>query len=204
MPSQSPPYSALQKNTRVQTLADGTVVTHTDEGFIARDANDRYYSETIRHEPQGFDVHYFSVTDPVKGMRFNWTVGPATAPKVVSLFHTGRPIQPAPIASNPNPQPRRYYPYRSESLPPTTINGIYVEGTRSTRITPAGYDGNDHDIAMITETWNSPDLRVVVRSIMDDPRSGKNTMELIDIQRTAPDPALFELPAGYEVKETNP
>jgi hypothetical protein len=128
-------------------------------------------------------------------------VGRESAPKTVSVYRTLRVAQPV---VGQTPRSRAYFPYRNESLPPTTIDGIYVEGTRTVRTTPAGYDGSDRDISVTTESWFAPDLRMAIRSITDDPRNGKSTMETSDIQQTAPDPKLFELPEGYTVKEMTP
>jgi hypothetical protein len=197
-----PAYSAAQKSTRVQTLADGTVITHVDTGFIARDPQGRVRTETIHTGPDGTSIHTINVNDPTQNMRLNWTTGNPNAPDVVTLYHYG--IQPAAQPRPPvTPQPRRYYPYRVESLPPTTIEGLYVEGSRNTRTTPAGYDGNNNDIVMTTEIWTSPDLRIQLRQINDDPRFGKTTTELSDIQQTVPDPALFKAPEGYQIKDAS-
>jgi hypothetical protein len=38
---------------------------------------------------------------------------------------------------------------------------------------------------------------------MDDPRTGRSTTEVTDVQRTAPDPALFQPPAGFTLHENN-
>jgi len=102
------------------------------------------------------------------------------------------------------PQPaRRYYPYRTESLPPQTIAGLYANGSRSTRTVPASYEGNDRDLVTTTENWDSPELGLMLRSVTDDPRSGKSTTEATDFQRTA-DPALFQPPAGFQLKDATP
>jgi hypothetical protein len=49
----------------------------------------------------------------------------------------------------------------------------------------------------------SQTLGIELRYITDDPRTGKQTTEVTDIQQTAPDPALFQPPEGYQVKESN-
>ena len=189
----------------MQTLADGTTITHITQTLLWRDAEGRTRTETLRTQPDGADMHFVSVYDPVAGVRMTWiTGGPATTPKVVNVYSLQPTPQPAPAAT-PTPQPnRRYYPYTQQSLPPTTIDDLYVEGYRYTRTTPAGYDGNDHDITATTEYWTSPDLGLMMRRISDDPRSGKSTTDITDLQRTTPDPSLFKAPAGYEVKKTNP
>ena len=40
----------------------------------------------------------------------------------------------------------------------------------------------------------------MVKQEWNDPRSGKRTVELEKISRADPDPALFRVPSGYEVK----
>ena len=189
----------------MQTLADGTSITHITEALLWRDADGRTRTETLRTQPDGTDCHYVNIYDPVAGIRMTWTVGgPSTTPKVVNVHRWQPPPQPPP-ASTPAPQPnRRYYPYSQQSLPPTTIDDLYVEGYRTSRTTPAGYDGNDHDLVSTTEYWTAPDLGLMMRRITGDPRSGKSTTDITDLKQTAPDPALFKPPAGYEVKKANP
>jgi hypothetical protein len=54
------------------------------------------------------------------------------------------------------------------------------------------------------ETWVSEELMLAVMQIDDDPRTGVRTMELTDIERGEPDPALFQVPEGYTVKDQYP
>ena len=42
--------------------------------------------------------------------------------------------------------------------------------------------------------WISPDLGIVMRHIIDDPRTPKVIVELSDVKRDVPDPALFQVP----------
>jgi len=92
---------------------------------------------------------------------------------------------------------------RSEELPAGNIAGLNVTGVRTTTIISAGTAGNDHDITVTSETWTSPDLKITVRQATDDPRSGKVTTELTNIARTDPDPALFQAPEGYTVRDVS-
>lgn len=92
-------------------------------------------------------------------------------------------------------------PTHAEDLPVDTIAGLYVTGVRITRTIPAGTAGNERDIVVASETWTSPDLKITVRQITDDPRSGKVTTELTNVDRTDPDPALFQPPEGYTVRD---
>jgi len=196
-----PPYSAKQTTTRVQTLGNGTTVTTVTTSQIWRDADGRTHTETVNAPTNGTPHRVISIYDPLERERMSWTVDMPNTPKVVNVFHYPQPVaQPVPV----NPQPaQRYYPTSNESLPPQTIDGIYATGFRYTNTTPAGYVGNDRDLTTTRETWTAPSLGITLRSIIDDPRYGKTTTEVTDIQQTAPDPALFQLPEGYQIKETN-
>jgi hypothetical protein len=84
------------------------------------------------------------------------------------------------------------------------MNGVEAKGTRTTRVIPAGREGNDQPITVVHENWISPELRITVMSINDDPRTGTSTMELTDIERGEPDAGLFQVPEGYTVKDRTP
>jgi hypothetical protein len=195
------PYSAKQTTTRVQTLADSTHITTVTTAQIWRDANGRTRNESIRTLADGTQYHSFSINDPVGRIQMSWTVGNPTLAKVMTVYHYPQPVsQPLPAA----PQTaQRYYPNRTETLPPQTIEGLYATGNRTTSTIPAGYAGNDRDITTTSEYWFAPSLGIQLRYINDDPRNGKMTTEVTDIQQIAPDPALFQPPVGYQVKETN-
>ncbi len=66
-------------------------------------------------------------------------------------------------------------------------------------IWPVGAQGNDRPITTTTETWMSPDLKVMILYTSNDPRSGEHTQKLINISRSEPDPSLFQPPPDYTV-----
>jgi len=90
---------------------------------------------------------------------------------------------------------------KTEILNKQTIEGVEVEGKRTTLTIPAGEIGNTLPIEVVDETWYSPELQLLVLSKHSDPRSGETTYRLININRSEPDRALFEVPADYTVKE---
>lgn len=193
------PYTAKQEITRVQTLADGTTVTTVEVVYLARDAQGRTRRETVRSQ-NGDSTHFFEIWDYPTQTRYVWNAG-ANFAHVVTVY---RPRPNSQNTAAPQPQPQRYFPFRSESLPPQTIDGLYVQGTRTTRTTPAGYVGNDRDLVTTTESWYAPSLGLQMHTVVDDPRNGKSTTETTDVQQADPDPALFEPPAGYQLKDANP
>ncbi len=89
-------------------------------------------------------------------------------------------------------------------LPPDTINGITVLGDRKTTLTPAGAHDNKSEIKTTSEFWISPDLGVIVRHVSDFPNIGKFSTELSDVKRSVPDPGLFKVPEGYEMRVDPP
>ena len=82
-----------------------------------------------------------------------------------------------------------------------TIESVSVTGTTTTTTIPAGTIGNDKDFVITRETWYSPDLKLVIQSTQNDPRFGETTYALTNIQRSEPDPTLFQVPAGYKVEK---
>ena len=88
-----------------------------------------------------------------------------------------------------------------EQLGKQTIEGIEAEGTRTTITIPAGEIGNERAIEIVSERWYSPELQLVVMTRHSDPRSGETTYKLTNINRAEPAKSLFEVPAGYTVKE---
>ncbi len=64
--------------------------------------------------------------------------------------------------------------------------------------------GNDAPLVRTIETWHAKSLPLVVRSVTDDPRTGKRTQELVELNQSEPDPGLFELPEGYRVVTSEP
>lgn len=202
-----PPYAAKQTTTRVQTLANGTNITTVTTAQLWRDADGRTRTDSIRTFADGTQYHTVNINDPIGRVQMNWTVGMPNAAKVITIYHYPQPIvQTQPVVQPVTtvlPTAQRYYPTSNESLPPQTIDGLYVTGNRNTRTVPAGYEGNDRDMTTTSEIWYSQSLGLQLRSITDDPRTGKMTTEITDIQQTIPDPALFQPPEGYQIKETN-
>jgi len=88
-----------------------------------------------------------------------------------------------------------------EQLGSQTIEGVVAEGTRVTFTIPAGKIGNERPIVTVNERWYSPELQTVVLSKNNDPRMGETTYRLTNIDRSEPDPSLFQVPADYKVEE---
>jgi len=90
---------------------------------------------------------------------------------------------------------------RTENLGTATMQGVSVEGVRTTRIIAAGEIGNDRPIEIVNEVWTSPELKTIVSSKRSDPRMGDQTFQLTNIVRSDPDPSLFTVPPDFKLLE---
>ena len=86
-----------------------------------------------------------------------------------------------------------------ESLGQQVIEGVQVEGKRTTSTIPAGQIGNEQPIKIVSETWYSPELQTVVMSRLSDPRMGETVYKLTNVDRAEPSPSLFDVPSDYTV-----
>jgi hypothetical protein len=201
------PYSAEFVVKRVQTLADGTHITQEQKQFQARDSEGRTRTEIYLPDMAGGNADrptMVTIQDPASGQFIHLNVQQKTA--TVQTFGMHIPMQAGPVRQvppPPTPSVQTVHPHPQpsiEKLGGQTIEGVYAEGTRITRVIPAGTMGNDRDISMVTETWRSPDLKIDVRSTTTDPRSGERTTEIKSLSRAEPDPALFQVPPDYKVQ----
>lgn len=90
------------------------------------------------------------------------------------------------------------YDSKTEELGTRDFDGISATGTRKTTTIPAGAIGNERPIEIVYERWYSKDLGVTVYSKNVDPRFGEQTYRLTNINRSEPDPSLFNVPQGYK------
>jgi len=88
---------------------------------------------------------------------------------------------------------------KHEDLGTQVIEGVSCTGVRETRTIAAGAIGNERPLEIISETWKSPELKVVVLSKHSDPRFGETVYQLTDIKRSEPDASLFQVPSDYRI-----
>jgi hypothetical protein len=86
-----------------------------------------------------------------------------------------------------------------EDLGAKNIEGVDCIGTRNTITIPAGEVGNERPISIVTETWFASSIDAVVESSTDDPRFGKTTYQLTNVQLNEPTRSLFEPPADFKL-----
>jgi hypothetical protein len=200
------PYSATETTTNVLTGTDGVQHTQTSVQLLWRDAQGRTRRESIQHDALGVESRSVIITDPVAGVYLKWTVRYDSTNKIASIWPLSEAQKitappPLPHLTAPDLVPRIIGPdCGCERLGLQDINGEYAEGSRTkhtVRATVAG--GQDHVVT--NENWISPELRIILRHITDDPVEGVTTTNVIDVVRGDPSSDLFAAPEGYEIRD---
>jgi hypothetical protein len=211
------PYSAVQVFETTQTLNDGTHISNPQRTIhLWRDSAGRTRTERPFFSPpqlQPRDSLLVEISDPVVNCQYILDMVNHVAHRIFapppqfgqpgfrSGLITGRTATQGspPAAIDPPAEARPRPQVSSESLGTRVIEGVLAEG-RLTRIThPVGSMGNDQPIVTTNEVWMSRELRVMVLSKSTDPRSGEHITRLTDIDRSEPDPSLFQVPPGYTI-----
>lgn len=203
------PYSLVETITTVQTLADGTTITNVTEQRRMRDSEGRERTESGVMKDGELKVRIIHLQDPVT--RSMTTLMPFNKTAHTFRFPELKPPTPEQEARAAE-RLAKVEAYRkdhpaapnNDDLAPQTVAGVYAEGKRHTMVIPVGQMGNDREITVVTETWTSPELKVVVGSTTDDPRLGKTTRVVTNLERGEPDATLFQIPPDYKVSEDNP
>jgi hypothetical protein len=195
---QGAPYSAQVVTTFTQALADGNHIQRTTNASITRDSQGRTRAERSFGAIGALSAERRSartvmIYDPVASMSYVLEPDSKTAHST--------PIPAARLANTDAHLSRALASAKTEDLGTQTIQAVSAQGKRITRTIPSGREGNDKDINIVTETWYSPDLQVVVMSKTSDPRFGESVYQLNGITRAEPDPALFAVPSDYAIKE---
>ena len=192
------PYSAEGVTEVTQTLGDGTHINRQETYTIYRDGEGRVRRET------GNEIW---ISDPVAEASYVLNTKQQTARKlplsriVHDKMHLDKvKAETAALVGSGGVMVRKAeQPEKTESLGKQEMEGVEVEGTRGTTVIPEGQIGNDRPLQMVNERWESTELHVTILSRHMDPIMGDRTERLTNIRRGEPDPALFQVPASYQM-----
>ena len=186
------PYSAQVTFEHAQTLSDGNLIDQKNTATVYRDSQGRTRLEETRPSNSGNPQQIIRITDPVA--RVSYVLDPAK--KTAHRFT----LPPAKTGSSrPSFRAGSNVNVTSQDLGSNTVNGMFVQGTQTTRTIPAGQMGNTAPIQITTTHWYSPELSVDVSTETNDPQHGKSTTSLTNISRGEPASTLFEVPSDYTV-----
>ena len=206
------PFSADVVTETAQTLADGNRIKQTSTARVARDSEGRTRREQSLSALGAFAGNgnlprtVVFIDDPVAGVSYALNPNNKTANKSM------RPARPEPgengglraqFRGGPHAgRGRRDNPdLKTESLGTQTMEGLSVQGTRTTMTILAGQMGNEQPIQIVTERWYSPELQTYILVKHSDPRSGETVTRYANISRAEPSSASFQVPADYQVRQ---
>jgi hypothetical protein len=197
-PVEGAPFSATVEIRNETLNTDGTIWSWYSINEIARDNTGRIHNEIRQAMPEDFTgipeilgVHIF---DPQS--RLNTYYDPRTSmasQRVLSL----PPIDlDARLLALHKPQ--------SKDLGTKIINGIECRGTLEAYTMPVSGNGEDKPVTITDEFWYSTDLHMNILIHHTVSSGGGKTVTVLHIKREPPDPALFEVPEGYEIVDVTP
>lgn len=221
------PYSAEAVTDVVQTLADGNRIVRQNKAHISRDSQGRTRREEgfavfgpLVNGPNANEQRNVQISDPANGTMVMLDLRTRTAQrmpgpprivlrnKIAGVNSTADVNMAEPLEKN---QVEKFVMFNRvqavggmraekpvvESLGTQFMEGVTVEGTRTTVTIPAGDIGNERPITIVSERWFSQDLKLLVMSRQSDPRFGETTYRLTNLNRAEPPAHLFEIPADF-------
>ncbi len=197
------PYTASSSTEIVQTLSDGNRIVQHSSSVIYRDTQGR-----VRREQTfaGVEAHpgetKIFIDDPVSGTAFVLEPDQKTARRISSSREVMLKLERTSntMANVKLPKLDEQHDIVQEDLGTKNVQGLPCTGKRQTITIPSGQVGNERPIAIVTETWFSPDIDAVVQSSTNDPRFGQTTYTLQNPQLKDQPNALFVVPADYRVE----
>jgi len=189
-----PAFSADFVDETIQTLSDGNHIRQQVQGKLYRNSQGKVRNDHTM-KTGDLETTFVTIFDPVARTFINFQLGAGT-PATANASYVNLPE-----AVGKTRTPRKMLPFGSESLPDKMIEGFVVSGSRNTRTIKAGEVGNELPITIVHEQWHSQQLGEDLLTESDDPRIGHRTHKLFNIKLEEPDPALFEIPAGYKAEE---
>ncbi len=190
------PLSAAIQVTITQILADGTHIQTNFKALVYRDSLERIRYET--YAPADTMPNMIEISDPVGG--FSYFILPQK--DAVAYRHK---LDPSPAITKvgaqdqhtPTPEPK----IATETLGVQQFEGVLATGTKTTRTTPAGAEGNDRALTTVRETWSSRDIGITLLEKTSDFRNGDSERRVTNLEQTEPDPTLFQVPAVYTIQD---
>jgi hypothetical protein len=198
------PFSATVEVLRTKTLAGGTRIQTKAKSLVYRDSYGRVsyynYQPVGLNEPYPDSPNLILIQDTVVG--FSYFLLPQSShvaersalnPPAASSPRSARLAQSQPEAKD-----------SVEQLGTQDILGFVVTGRKITRTLPAGMEHNDQPITIVSETWRSSELGLTFLRKTSDPLNGDDEVRVTSFEQSEPDPARFQLPAGYTFQDQKP
>lgn len=197
------PFTAIVHTQWIRPLPEGGTYTSVNQRRIARDSRGRIYEERWLLVPKDSDLrsqmNVIQIADPATHILYNcFMLQQPHRCNVLRFLDSSTAIyKPDTVPAGPLPNGKGYSTH--EDLGQQTLAGIETTGTRDTTVINAGVWGNDRPYSVTREFWFAEKLGINLSSQLSNPMAGKQIFTLTDVSLSEPDPALFEIPDGFEV-----
>jgi len=193
------PFTGTVNVERSFVQKDGQIIKLKTAREIGRDSRGRIFNETRTLVPAASNESPQVVGNHIYDPETRVSITVNDRQHTFRKGTTNRPPEAVPpsflsASSGLNTLPQNQFT-REEDLGNKVIDGLAVHGVRQSQPIPSENGGK---VVVITdEFWYSEDLRINLVLKHNDPRTGGVTMTVTGIKRAEPDPARFEIPAGY-------
>lgn len=199
------PFSGDEVTTRQRSVPNGIPVVPMETTRVYRDSAGRTRIDATLPRSPVCCPRLVYIFDPIAGV--NYFV--STEKKIASRqAYSIPPGQSMPTADDPwktpTAQPFGAFsepPAQYESLGKQFVSRLLVDGRRTTRVWSAASNGSSSRPAgtAVEESWYSPDLQMMLIRQVYATSLGFSTTQLENIDRSEPDPSLFQIPANYKI-----
>jgi len=197
------PFTATVHTEWTKPIPGGGSFTMVNERRVARDSRGRIYEERWLLVPKGgrikSQMNVIQIADPHTRKLYNCFTLRVPRRCLLETFTEPATAIYKPAVRPTGPLPNGTGFTTNEELGTRNLQGIDTEGTRDTTTLNPGVFGNDAPLITTREFWQAPQLGINLLSILDDPRTGRQTFTLTDVTTSEPDIQFFQLPDGYEV-----
>src|ERR1700733_4076515 len=163
------PFTAQAVTESVQVLSDGNRIMRRNQTNYFRDSSGRTRREQtlggLGPQSMGGPMQTIFIYDPVA--KVDYVIDPDSKHArrtVISKMESEGGGMRMEVRINNLPGSDKSRDVKEETLPNKTIEGLNCTGKRTTVTIPAGQIGNEKPIAIVQETWYSPDIEAVVQS----------------------------------------
>lgn len=203
-PIPNAPFSATLATEWARPTPGGATITFVNERHLARAADGRIYEERWGLVPRGStlksQIQWIQIADAAQRTLYNCNM----LTHVCGLLSYNPLHDLAAATSQPpvnGPLPAGRGTIQTEDLGTRILLNVDTHGRRVTRTLNPGVIGNDAPVTDVRETWRSESLALNLLSIRSGPLIGTQTFTITELDANPPDPALFEPPAGFQVRD---
>jgi hypothetical protein len=201
-PIPNQPFSATLQTEWIRYTGEGGTITLVNERPIVRDSKGRIYQERWALVPKYGKVKsqrmVIQIADPNQHTLYSCAPYQRTCE-----LETYDPTHELAAAEPRKPIPNGTLVQDNltlEDLGTKRIAGVETIGRRETNTIEVGVMGNDQPLTATNETWHSQELAINLLSIRTGPMIGKQNFTITDLSAVEPDPELFKIPVGYQIR----